>query len=106
MEQLEATENYKEGPLIKPTELKTLTSFILPAPKVTFRATGKSWTPGFLAYATFSERLMQPEGCCSVSEAIAEGKESTGKEEWVQKRNFPHVTPSIFGSHVNREEDK
>lgn len=49
---------------------------------------------------------MQPEGCCSVSEAIAEGKESTGKEEWVQKRNFPHVTPSIFGSFVNREEDK
>lgn len=49
---------------------------------------------------------MQPEGCCSVSEAIAEGKESIRKEEWVQKRNFPHVTPSIFGSHVNREEDK
>lgn len=49
---------------------------------------------------------MRPEGCCSVREAIAEGKESTGKEEWVQKRNFPHVTPSIFGSHVNRMEDK
>lgn len=56
VEQLEATENYQEGPLIKPTELKTLTSFILPAPKIAFRATGKSWTPGFLAYATFSER--------------------------------------------------
>lgn len=56
MEQLEATESYQEGPLIKPTELKTLTSFILPAPKVAFRATEEPSAPGFLAYATFSER--------------------------------------------------
>lgn len=49
---------------------------------------------------------MQPEGCCSVSEAVAAGDESTGKEQWVQKKNFPHVSPSIFGSYVDREEDK
>lgn len=42
VEQLEATENYQEGPLIKPTELKTLASFILPAPKVAFTTTGMS----------------------------------------------------------------
>lgn len=42
-------------PLIKPTELKAPTSFISPTPKVAFGATGNSWTPGFLAYATFSE---------------------------------------------------
>jgi len=42
VEQLEATESYQEGPLVKPAELKALASFILPAPKAAFGATGKS----------------------------------------------------------------
>lgn len=106
VEQLEATENYQEGPLIKPTELKTLAIIHPTCSKGSIYNYWDVLNFWFLGICTFSERLMQPEGCCSVDEATAEGTESTGKEEWVQKINFPHITLSIFGSHVNREDNK
>lgn len=50
--------------------------------------------------------LIHPEGCFD-SVRLAEGNESTGEDSMdAEKKNIYQVTPSISGSHVNKEEDE
>lgn len=50
--------------------------------------------------------LIHPEGCCDLVR-LAGGNESTGKDSMdAEKTNIHQVTPSISGSHANKEEDE
>lgn len=63
-----------------------------------------SWFLGVCYF--FWVRLMKPEGCCSFVETSRGQWKHRGRQYGCGKRNFHQVTPSIFGSHANREEDK
>lgn len=54
----------------------------------------------------FLSRANAAWGLLQLRRSKRRAMKAEGKTAWVQKRNFHQVTPSIFGSHVNREEDK